>query len=174
MPFATIPDQVTPARLGDYLEVMTRAVFQAGLSWQKIAERWEAFREGFEHFDAERVAQFTEGDVDRLMRDDGILKSSRKIRATIKNAQTMIELDRKHGGFENYLRSFPTYAALAADLRRQFKFLGEMNVWYFLFRVREPVPRFDAWVTTIPGEHPRMRQMVEKARAAGTSTEALF
>ncbi len=173
MPFSTIPDQVTPTRLGDYLEVMTRAAFQAGLSWQMIAERWDAFREGFEQFDAERVAQFTEGDVDRLMRDDRILKSSRKIRATIKNAQTMIELDKKHDGFENYLRSFSTYAALAADLRRKFKFLGEMNVWYFLFRVREPVPRFEKWVTTIPGDHPRMREMVEKARDAGTSTETM-
>lgn len=174
MPASTIPDQITPESLGDYLEVMTRAVFQAGLSWQMIAERWEAFQEAFEHFDVEHVARYTEGDVDRLMREDGILKSSRKIRATIKNAQTLIELDKKHGGFENYLRSFPSYPALGADLRRKFKFLGEMNVWYFLFRVREPVPRFDAWVTTIPGEHPRMREMVEKARAAGTSTEKQF
>lgn len=171
MPAPTIPDQVTPTRLGDYLEVMTRAVFQAGLSWQTIAERWDAFREAFDHFDVERVARYSEVDVDRLMCDDGILKSSRKIRATIKNAQTMIELDKKHDGFQNYLRAFPSYAALAADLRRKFKFLGEMNVWYFLFRVREPVPRFDTWVTTIPGEHPRMREMVEKARTARTSTE---
>jgi hypothetical protein len=35
-----------------------------------------------------------------------------------------------------------------------------MNVWYFLYRVGEPVPDFDAWIQTIPGDHPRMREMV--------------
>jgi hypothetical protein len=44
-------------------------------------------------------------------------------------------------------------------------------VWYFLFRVGEPVPRFETWVQTIPGDHPRMREMVERARACGCSPE---
>lgn len=167
----TVPEQVTPRRLGDYLEVMTRAVFQAGLRWASIAQRWDAFRSAFQDFDCERVAAFNEADVDRLMDDERILRSARKIRATIANAEKLLELDRAHGGFHNYLRSFPDYQSLTADIRRSFKFMGEMNVWYFLFRVREPVPRFETWVETIPGEHPRMREMVEKARAAGTSTE---
>ena len=98
-------------------------------------------------------------------------EDSPKIRATVHNAQTLLELDTAHGGFEKYLQSFPTYAALSADIKRRFKFMGEMNVWYFLFRVREPVPKFEKWVTTIPGEHPRMKEMVERARHAGTSTE---
>ena len=169
-----IPGQVTPARLGDYLEVMTRAVFQAGLSWASIAQRWDGFVQAFDGFDCDRVAAYTEGDVDRLMHDDGILHSARKIRATIANAQKLLELDRAHGGFANYLRSFPSYKALVNDVRRNFKFMGEMNVWYFLFRVREPVPTFETWVKTIPGDHPRMKEMVERARAAGTSSERLF
>lgn len=164
MPVPTIPGQITPEGLGDYLEVMTRAVFQAGLSWQTIAERWDAFREGFCDFDVERVAAFNEGDIDRLMTMDGLLHSSRKIRATVKNAQVMLELDQKAGGFVAYLRSFPTYGSFATDFRRRFKFMGEMNVWYFLFRVREPVPEFESWVKTISGDHPRMREMVEQAR----------
>lgn len=49
--------------------------------------------------------------------------------------------------------------------------MGDMNVWYFLFRVHEPVPQFEHWVKTIPGEHPRMQEMVEQARAAGASRE---
>jgi len=166
-----IPGQIVPVRLGDYLDVMTRAVFQAGLSWASIARRWDGFVAAFDGFDCEKVAAYTEGDVDRLMRDERILHSARKIRATIANAQKLLELDRAHGGFARYLRSFPDYASLSADLRKQFKFMGGMNVWYFLFRVREPVPRFEAWVKTIPGEHPRMKEMVERARAEGTSTE---
>jgi len=167
----TIPEPIEHATLHDYLEVMTRAVFQAGLSWAGIAKHWDAYREAFDGFNPHAVAAYTEGDIDRLMRSDGVLHSTRKIRATIQNAQTLTDIDRAHDGFVNYLRSFPDYQALSADFRRRFKFMGEMNVWYFLFRVREPVPQFEHWVKAIPGDHPRMKEMVEKARSAGTSTE---
>lgn len=167
----SIPDVVVEPSLTDYLEVMSRAVFQAGLSWASIASHWDAYREAFDGFDPAKVALYTEGDVDRLMRADGVLHSARKIRAIVTNAAAIVELDRKHGGFPKYLRSFPDYAALAADFKKRFKFMGDMNVWYFLFRVHQPVPRFEHWVKTIPGEHPRMKEMVEKARAAGTSME---
>ena len=167
----TIPDQVENPGLNDYLEIMTRAVFQAGLSWSSIAHRWEAFRAAFEQFDVTRIAAYGDLDVDRLMHAEGMLHSARKIRATIQNAQILLELDGKYGGFTNYLRSFPDYEALSKDFRRRFKFMGEMNVWYFLFRARERVPKFEHWVKTIPGDHPRMKEMVEKARSAGTSTE---
>lgn len=147
---------------------MTRAVFQAGVSWAMIANKWDGFRNAFADFDVARVAAFDEGDVERLSGDENILRSPKKIRATIKNAQTILELDRKHGGFANYLRSFPDYKTFSADFRKRFKFMGEMNVWYFRFRVGEDVPHFEEWLTQIPGDHPRMREMVDKARAAGT------
>ncbi len=167
----TIPDQIHNPKLADYLEVITRAVFQAGLSWAAIAKHWDAYREGFSAFDPHTVAAYTEGDMNRLMQTDGVLHSTRKIRATIQNAQTLVELDREYEGFAKYLRLFPDYQTLSSDFRRRFKFMGEMNVWYFLFRVREPVPQFEHWVKTIPGEHLRMKEMVEKGRSAGTSTE---
>ena len=165
-----IPDVIIDPKLPDYLEVMSRAVFQAGLSWAGIGKHWDAYREGFDGFDPRKVAAYTEGDVDRLMRTEGVLHSARKIRATIANAGAIIEVD-DEGGFTAYLRSFPDYAALAADFKKRFKFMGDMNVWYFLFRVHEPVPQFEHWVKTIPGDHPRMKEMVDKARAAGTSME---
>lgn len=167
----TIPDQVLNPTASDYLEVMSRAVFQAGLSWAGIAKHWDAYRTAFDGFDPARVAMYGDADVERLMQTEGVLHSARKIRATIENAQALLELAGKPGGARGYLRSFPDYAALSKDIRRRFKFMGEMNVWYFLFRVGEPVPQFEHWVTTIPGEHPRMKEMVEKARSAGTSTE---
>jgi Methyladenine glycosylase len=163
----TIPDVIVHPAPSDYLDVMTRAVFQAGLSWASIAKHWEQYREAFDAFDPAKVAAYTEGDVERLMRAEGVLHSARKIRATIANAAAIIEV----GDLPEYLRSFRDYAALTADFRKRFKFMGEMNVWYFLFRVHEPVPRFEHWVTTIPGDHPRMKEMVEKARAAGLSME---
>ncbi|HKU67842.1 MAG TPA: DNA-3-methyladenine glycosylase I [Candidatus Baltobacteraceae bacterium] len=166
-----IPEVIEHPALSDYLEVMTRAVFQAGLSWASIGKHWDEYRAAFDGFDPRSVAAYSEGDVDRLMRAEGILHSARKVRATIANAAAIVELERVHGVFANYLRSFDDYAGLAADFKKRFKFMGEMNVWYFLFRVHEPVPKFEHWVKSIPGDHPRMKEMVEKARSAGMSME---
>jgi Methyladenine glycosylase len=166
-----IPDVVGPASLTDYFEVMTRAVFQAGVSWKQIAERWEAYRTAFAGFDPRRVAAFDDLDVERVLATPGILQMRRKVLASIANARTIVELDADSGGFAAYLRSFGSYEALAKDFKKRFSFMGDMNVWYFLFRTGEPVPRFEVWVKTIPGDHPRMREMVQRARAAGRSSE---
>ncbi len=167
----TIPDVVAPVTLADYLEVMTRAVFQAGVSWKQIAAHWEAYRRAFCTFDPQRVASFDDADVARVLETPGVLHSTRKIRATVHNARTLLALDAGAGGVRAYLRGFDEYADLAKDLKRRFSFMGDMNAWYFLFRIGEPVPRFESWVQTIPGTHPRMREMVELARRQGRSSE---
>ncbi|MFN2449447.1 MAG: DNA-3-methyladenine glycosylase I [Candidatus Baltobacteraceae bacterium] len=166
-----IPGQVLDPQLRDYLEVMSTAVFQAGLRWAAIAKTWDAYVVAFDAFEPLKVASYTEFDVERLMETPRVLHSAKKIRATIHNAQTLLALDRERGGFQHYLRSFENYDAFSKDFRKRFKFMGEMNVWYFLFRVNEPVPEFEHWVTTIQGDHPRMKEMVEKGRKAGTSRE---
>jgi 3-methyladenine DNA glycosylase Tag len=97
------------------------------------------------------------------MQDPGIMRSEKKILGTVENARIILEMDAKHGGFQNYLRSFNNYQSLSADIQKRFKYVGEMSVYYFLFRVGEAVPPFDPWIVTIEGDHPRMREMVEKA-----------
>jgi Methyladenine glycosylase len=169
----TIPDVIVPASPADYFEVMTRAVFQAGVRWKQIAEHWDAYRLAFAAFDPGRVAAYDELDVERVLATPGILRMPRKVHAAIANARAMLETAREYGSVAAYLRSFGSYAALAKDFKRRFAFMGEMNVWYFLFRTGEPVPRFETWVATIPGRHPRMQEMVERARAAGRSPERL-
>ena len=149
---------------------MTRAVFQAGVAWKQIAEHWEAYGQAFSGFDPEVVARYDDFDVERVLETPGILRMPRKVHATIKNARELARVERE-GGILNYLRSFDSYAALAKDFKKRFAFMGDMNVWYFLFRVGEPVPRFETWVTTIPGKHPRMQEMVARARARGQSHE---
>jgi 3-methyladenine DNA glycosylase Tag len=161
----TIPDVIKPTGLADYLAVMTRAVFQTGLSWRQIALHWGAYRRAFHDFDCARVAAFAEFDISQTLETPGVLRSPRKVQATVKNARMLLDLDREFGGFQTYLQSFPNYAALTKDLKKRFTFMGEMNAWYFLFRVGEPVPEFETWVTTIPGHHPRMQEMVERARS---------
>ncbi len=83
----TIPDVIDPASPADYFEVMTRAVFQAGVSWKQIADKWDAYREAFANFDPVRVAAYDDLDVERVLATPGILRMPRKVRATIANAE---------------------------------------------------------------------------------------
>jgi methyladenine glycosylase len=149
---------------------MTRAVFQAGVAWKQIAAHWDAYGQAFSGFDPEAVARYDGLDVQRVLETPGILRMPRKVHATIKNARELTRIEHE-GGMLNYMRSFDSYAALAKDFKKRFAFMGDMNVWYFLFRIGEPVPRFETWVTSIPGKHPRMQEMVERARAQGRSRE---
>jgi len=156
-----IPKKIAPTNLGDYLEVMTNAVFQAGVSWAQIENKWASYGEAFENWDIQKVAAFNEMDIERLMEHPGVMRSKKKIVGTIKNAKVIIELDNEFNGFRNYLRSKSSFAELSKDMKKRFSFFGELSAYYFLFRVGEPVPDFQEWVKTIEGEHPRMREMVE-------------
>jgi len=138
-------------------------VFQAGLSWAAIDRQWEALLEAFEGFDPQTVARYGEPDVRRIMAHPSILHSERKIRATIRNAQTFLELDREYGSFRRYVQSLKTYDAVAADIKRRFSQVGDISVYYFLFRVGERVPPFSRWIKTVAGDHPRIREMVAGA-----------
>jgi len=162
-----IPERIESPDLAAYLAIMSRAIFQAGVSWKLIESKWDAYLRLFEGFDPVLVAAFGEADIDRIMADGGVMRTRKKIVATVENARTLLALDREHGGFRNYLRSFGGYEELAADLRARFRFLGELSVYYLLFRAGEPVPRFEQWETTIPGDHPRMREMIAHARTQG-------
>ena len=66
--------------------------FQSGLSWLTILRKREAFRAGFAGFDPERVAEFGEADVERLLADAGIVRHRGKIEAAIANAGAVLEL----------------------------------------------------------------------------------
>jgi len=79
---------------------------QAGLSWITILRRREGYRGAFAGFDVHQVAQFTEEDVERLMRDSGIIRNRKKIEATISNAKCFLKVQNEFGTFCNYMRSF--------------------------------------------------------------------
>jgi DNA-3-methyladenine glycosylase I len=73
-------------------EKITLEGFQAGLSWITILRKRDRFREVFQGFDFEKVARFTEKDVDRLVQDAGIIRHRGKIESAINNAQKVCEL----------------------------------------------------------------------------------
>jgi 3-methyladenine DNA glycosylase Tag len=145
------PTKIRPKALGDYLEVMTKAVFQSGLNWRVIEAKWDGFREAFEGFDPEKVAGFTPDDVDRLAQDTRIVRNRRKIQATVDNAVEMVALDREYKGFRNFLRSRDSFDETVADLKRHFGFLGETGSYYFLHVVGEQVPSHEDWMASRAG-----------------------
>jgi 3-methyladenine DNA glycosylase Tag len=170
-PDERIPRPVKLSTLDDHLEIITRAVFQAGLSWAMIDSQWGAFEAGFDHFSVERVANYGEFDIDRLMSTDGIVHSAKKIAGTIANAKALIELGRRFGSIDAYLARFSSYDELRADVRERFAFVGDLSTYYWLFRTGNPVPRFEDWIARQPKDHPRMREMVLTGRAEGNSSE---
>ena len=145
MPEYGAPPQVKPKRLGDYLEVMSKAVFQSGMSWQVVNKKWDGIHDAFRDFDAEAVARLGEREIDTLTQDTRVIRNRRKIEAIIENANTMLALEAKHGGFRNYLRSHGGFEATVADLRKQFKFVGETGCYIFLYVVGEEVPPHEEW-----------------------------
>jgi DNA-3-methyladenine glycosylase I len=95
--------------LGDQklFEKLSLEAFQAGLSWITILKRRPGFRDAFAQFDIATVARFTEADVERLMKDERIIRNRAKIVATIENAKiTQGMRDKSPGALHDLIWSF--------------------------------------------------------------------
>jgi DNA-3-methyladenine glycosylase I len=80
--------------------------FQAGLSWITILRKRENFRKAFHNFDPHRIARYSSKDIDRLLKNDGIIRSRAKIEAAIKGARLWLEIEEKQpGGFHDVIWS---------------------------------------------------------------------
>lgn len=139
------PKQITPKTPGDYLEAMSRPVFQTGIGWRVVDKKWPGIREAFKGFDVNKVARMGDREIDKLVQDTRVIRNRRKIEAIVENANRIVQLERKHGTFRKYLRSHDDFEALVKDLRKQFKFLGDMGSYLFLYTVREKVPTWEEW-----------------------------
>ena len=142
------PERVQINSLGDYLEVMSKAVFQTGISWRVVESKWPEIREALHGFDPEVIADFAEPELDALGQDKRVIRNRRKLEAIVGNARRMLELDKSHGGFRNYLRSHDSFEDTVKDLRKQFKFLGETGSYFFLYVVGEEVPAHEEYVAS--------------------------
>lgn len=80
--------------------------FQAGLSWLTILNKRDRYREVFEGFDVDRVAAFTDDDVERLLGDPGIVRNRAKIEGAVKSARVYLEIMEKGPGFSTFLWDF--------------------------------------------------------------------
>ncbi len=140
MPTGSPPAQIKPSSLDDYLDVMSKAVFQSGISWKVVEAKWPGTREAFYDFDVRKVAALNEKDIDDLSQDTRVIRNYRKLNAIVFNAQKMLSLDEEYVGFQNYLRSQDDFDSTLNMIRKDFKFMGPMGIYYFLYVVGEDVP----------------------------------
>lgn len=123
--------------------------FQSGLSWRTILAKRENFRKAFDQFDIERLARYTEHDVQRLLGDAGIVRHRGKIEAVIHNAQRARELRAQEGSLAAFVWRYepdaapmaqpqdrstsPESEALSKALKKRgWKFVGPTTVYSFM------------------------------------------
>ena len=110
---------------------------QAGLSWEIILKKEITFRKAYANFKIKKVAAFTEADRVRLMADAGIIRNRLKINAAIENANTILQLQKEFGSFQNWLAFHhpKPIEAWVKLFRQNFKFTGGEIVNEFLMSI---------------------------------------
>ena len=89
-----------------WFEFITLEGAQAGLSWDTILRKREAYRHAFKQFEPQRVAKFGDREVTRLLADVGIVRNRLKINSTIGNAKAFITVQKEFGSFDDYIWRF--------------------------------------------------------------------
>jgi len=95
-------------------EMLTLEGAQAGLSWSTILHKREGYRTAFANFDAEKVARFTQPDVERLLADPSIVRNRLKVESTVNNAKRVLELE----SLDDYLWGFVDGAPIVNRWRK--------------------------------------------------------
>ncbi len=134
-------------------EYLSLEALQCGLSWSLMLKKREIFRQCFENFDYEKVAEYGEADIKRILGTEGMIRSERKIRAIIQNAVGFRKIREEYGSFSDYIWSFsggktilyeghgdgpvPVSNALSEEISRDLKkrgflYLGAITVYAHL------------------------------------------
>ena len=87
MPEQKAPEKITPSSAGEDLEVMSKSVFQTGMSWRVVESKWPGTCAAFTGFEVKAVAAMGETQVEELVQDTPIIRNRRKIQALIDNAR---------------------------------------------------------------------------------------
>lgn len=132
-------------------ERLSLEIFQAGLSWLLVLRKRDGMRAAFDGFDVDKVADYDEADVARLLADPGIVRNRLKIAAIIENARRIRALRENDGGFAAWIaaRHPLTLPEWVKVFRKTFKFTGGEVVNEFLMSIgylpgahREDCPAF--------------------------------
>ncbi len=129
------------------LELLILECFQAGLSWECVLNKRDAFREAFDGFNRDTILTYDEEKIDELMSNPGIIRNRAKIKAAISNTSVFKAIQEEFGTFDAYLSGFcpkePVFDhtsttstisdSLSADLRKRgMKFVGSTTIHAFL------------------------------------------
>ena len=128
--FPEIREQALFERLA--LEIM-----QAGLSWEIVLKKRKALNKAFDRFQVSKVAAYNAKDVKRLLADEAIIRNRLKIKAIIKNAGTVLNLRKSHGGFASWIASHHplTKAEWVKLFKKTFAFTGGEITGEFLMSI---------------------------------------
>lgn len=130
-------------------EKLSLESFQSGLSWRTILAKRANFRAAFHDFDFDRVSRFTQRDVERLLKDEGIVRHRGKIEAVVNNARQAKELVKQEGSLAAFIWRYepdpktqgtpqtrstsPESVALSKELKKRgWKFVGPTTVYAFM------------------------------------------
>ena len=138
----------TPNFNEQYLfEMLILESFQAGLSWECVLNKREAFRNAFDGFNAEKIANYDNNKIAELQNKKDIIRNKLKIRAAVNNAKIFLEIQKEYGSFREYLKGFTGEQqiievnkttsslsdVLSADLiKRGMKFVGSTIIYSYL------------------------------------------
>jgi DNA-3-methyladenine glycosylase I len=126
----------------EYFENLTRVIFQAGMSWRIIANKWPNFPPAFSNFDIDKVAAYIAKDIKRLVGDASIIRNKQKILATLHNAREFQRIQREHGSFKAWLETLDksnNYDLVVKTLRSRMKRVGPGTAHIFLWSIGEPI-----------------------------------
>jgi DNA-3-methyladenine glycosylase I len=95
---------------------------QAGLSWTAILKRRKGYEMAFSDFDVEKVSKYTQKHVEKLLKDESIIRNKLKINSAINNAKQFLKIQDEFGSFDKYLWGFVNYK----QIKNKFKKLSEI------------------------------------------------
>ncbi len=132
----------------DYFAEMSRILFQAGLNWTVVDKKWETTKRAFDNFNIDKVAQYTESDVKRLLKDEGIVRNRDKVEAIIQNAKEFQQIRKQCGSFKRYIDGLDkskNYVYAVKELNTRFKRIGPSSGSIFMWKIGEPI-KHEGWM----------------------------
>ena len=87
-------------------EMLILESFQAGLSWECVLNKREAFRKSYDNFDIEKIILYDENGIEELINNKNIIRNKLKIKASIENAKIFKNIENDYGSFKNYLLGY--------------------------------------------------------------------
>jgi len=134
-------------------EKLSLDIFQAGLNWELVLNKREAFRKAFDNFNPKIVATYSDEKINRLLNNAKIIRNKQKINSTINNAYRVLEIQKELGSFSKFIWSFvggrtiyntfddlnnlPSQSKESVEMskemkRRGFKFVGPTICYAFM------------------------------------------